>query len=77
MKFECPNCRKKTKLTEFTCSSCGMSAGNAVTPELARKFKNLKTTKTLILIIIAMVIFMIIPRLFFFIVDICELINSI
>ena len=64
MKFECPNCRKKTKLTEFTCSNCGMSAGNAVTPELARQFKNLKTTKTLILILIAMIIFISIPRLF-------------
>ena len=64
MKFECPNCRKKTKLTEFTCSSCGMSEGNAVTPELARQFKNLKTTKTLILILIAMIIFISIPRLF-------------
>ena len=77
MKFECPNCGNKTKLTEFTCVNCGMSAGTAITPELAKKFKNLKTTKTLILILIAMVIFMIIPRLFFFIVDIYELINSI
>ena len=64
MKFECPNCRKNTKLTEFTCVNCGMSAGNAVTPELTRKFKNLKTTKTLIIILIAMIIFISIPRLF-------------
>ena len=48
------------KLTEFTCVNCGMSLGTAANPELARKFKNLKTTKTLILILIAMVIFMII-----------------
>lgn len=75
--MKCPNCGNKMKLTEFTCVNCGMSKGTAVTPELAKKFKNLNTTKTLVLILIAMVIFTVIPRLFFFIVDVCDLINSI